>query len=163
MPVGLKAIKKDANITVQGATGWIDALDPLYAEVADMWMDTLVDDFGTDHWYTRVCVYVCASMCLCARASFRIASPQNHGKAVCSRLFFSYLACAGGCDLCDDNLLHSVYYYTYTGNTQVPVGWVLERRDCTVDARRRAKKSNRLLRKRSPRTCTDARGRAVVA
>ena len=27
---GLKAIKKDANITVQGATGWIDALDPLY-------------------------------------------------------------------------------------------------------------------------------------
>ena len=62
MPVGLKAIKKDANITVQGATGWIDALDPLYAEVADMWMDTLVDDFGTDHWYTRVCVYVCASM-----------------------------------------------------------------------------------------------------
>ena len=30
VPVGLKAIKKDANITVQGATGWIDALDPLY-------------------------------------------------------------------------------------------------------------------------------------
>lgn len=34
VPVGLKAIKKDANITVQGATGWIDALDPLYVSCA---------------------------------------------------------------------------------------------------------------------------------
>ena len=40
-----------ANITVQGQTGWIDALDPLYAAVADLWMRTLVQDFGTDHWY----------------------------------------------------------------------------------------------------------------
>ena len=31
--------------------GWLDALDPLYAEVADLWMQTLVEDFGTDHWY----------------------------------------------------------------------------------------------------------------
>lgn len=51
MPAGIKAIKHDANISVRGATGWLDALDPLYAEVADLWMQTLVADFGTDHWY----------------------------------------------------------------------------------------------------------------
>jgi hypothetical protein len=51
MPVGIKALKQDSNISVQGATGWIDSLDPLYAEVADLWMKTLVADFGTDHWY----------------------------------------------------------------------------------------------------------------
>eukprot|EP01046_Picozoa_sp_COSAG06_P072862 COSAG06_NODE_21515_length_754_cov_1.280916_1_plen_180_part_10 len=51
MPIGVKALKQDANISVQGATGWLDALDPLYAEVADLWMETLVADFGTDHWY----------------------------------------------------------------------------------------------------------------
>ena len=28
VPVGLKAIKHDANITAQGSTGWLDALDP---------------------------------------------------------------------------------------------------------------------------------------
>ena len=33
------------------AVGWLDALDPLYAEVADLWMETLVEDFGTDNWY----------------------------------------------------------------------------------------------------------------
>ena len=51
VPVGIKALRQDANISVQGATGWIDSLDPLYAEVADLWMKTLVADFGTDHWY----------------------------------------------------------------------------------------------------------------
>ena len=51
MPIGIKALKQDANISVQGATGWLDSLDPLYAEVADLWMETLVADFGTDHWY----------------------------------------------------------------------------------------------------------------
>jgi hypothetical protein len=36
------------------------ALDPLFARIADLWMKTLIEDFGTDHW--SVC------MCVCARA-----------------------------------------------------------------------------------------------
>mmetsp|Transcript_126804 Transcript_126804/g.370703 ORF Transcript_126804/g.370703 Transcript_126804/m.370703 type:complete len:809 (+) Transcript_126804:82-2508(+) len=51
VPVALKAVLADANITVAGATGWMDSLDPLYGEVADLWMRTLIQDFGTDHWY----------------------------------------------------------------------------------------------------------------
>lgn len=52
-PAGLAKIKQDSNITVQGATGWIDAIDPtgLFGEIADEWMKTLIEDFGTDHWY----------------------------------------------------------------------------------------------------------------
>ncbi|CAK0830816.1 unnamed protein product, partial [Prorocentrum cordatum] len=51
VPVGLKAVLSDANITAAGATGWMDSVDPAYAEVAGEWMRTLVEDFGTDHWY----------------------------------------------------------------------------------------------------------------
>jgi alpha-N-acetylglucosaminidase len=51
VPVGLKELRKDANISAKGATGWLDSLDPLYLEVSDLWMQTLVEDFGTDHWY----------------------------------------------------------------------------------------------------------------
>jgi len=51
VPVGLKAVLKDANITASGATGWMDALDPAYRKVADLWMRQLLEDFGTDHWY----------------------------------------------------------------------------------------------------------------
>jgi len=54
VPVGLKAIKKDSNMTARGSTGWLDALDPLYAEIADAWMTQLVADFGTQHWYIRI-------------------------------------------------------------------------------------------------------------
>ena len=32
-------------------TAWIDALDPVFGEIADAWMAQLVQDFGTDHWY----------------------------------------------------------------------------------------------------------------
>lgn len=51
VPVQLKALQKDSNMTQQGDTGWMDALDPLYAKIADAWMQTLIADFGTDHWY----------------------------------------------------------------------------------------------------------------
>jgi hypothetical protein len=51
VPVQLKAVQKDLNITVAGATGWLNSLDPLYAKIADEWMTTLIADFGTDHWY----------------------------------------------------------------------------------------------------------------
>eukprot|EP00929_Paragymnodinium_shiwhaense_P005980 TRINITY_DN10875_c0_g1_i1.p1 TRINITY_DN10875_c0_g1~~TRINITY_DN10875_c0_g1_i1.p1 ORF type:complete len:829 (-),score=178.72 TRINITY_DN10875_c0_g1_i1:88-2508(-) len=51
VPASLKAIAQDSNMTIQGATGWIDALDPLFQKVADVWMETMIEDFGTDHWY----------------------------------------------------------------------------------------------------------------
>ena len=51
VPIQLKALHADSNITKQGDTGWMDSLDPLYAQIADVWMKTLLADFGTDHWY----------------------------------------------------------------------------------------------------------------
>ena len=51
VPIQLKDLYQDANITQQDATGWMNALDPLYAKVADLWMTTLIEDFGTDHYY----------------------------------------------------------------------------------------------------------------
>ena len=29
----------------------MDALDPHYGMIADMWMKEMVADFGTDHWW----------------------------------------------------------------------------------------------------------------
>lgn len=51
VPVELRELKGDHNITKQGDTGWMDSLDPLFGEIADMWMKQLIEDFGTDHWY----------------------------------------------------------------------------------------------------------------
>jgi hypothetical protein len=47
VPIQLKEIQKDPNITQQGGTGWMDALDPLYAKVS------------------LLCVRVCACVCVC--------------------------------------------------------------------------------------------------
>ena len=51
VPISLKNIFGDANITQQGDTGWMNAVDPLFARIADLWMKILIEDFGTDHWY----------------------------------------------------------------------------------------------------------------
>lgn len=51
VPIQLKTLYQDANITEQDATGWMDSLDPLYGTIADMWMTELINDFGTDHYY----------------------------------------------------------------------------------------------------------------
>ncbi len=51
VPIQLKEKLKDANITRQGMTGWMDSLDPHFGEIADVWMRELVGAFGTDHWY----------------------------------------------------------------------------------------------------------------
>ena len=51
VPIQLKTIYGDSNITQQGATGWMDSLDPLFEEIAKLWMETLIEDFGTMHWY----------------------------------------------------------------------------------------------------------------
>ena len=51
-PIALKARLADDNMTDNGlGTAWIDALDPVFGEIADVWMAQLVQDFGTDHWY----------------------------------------------------------------------------------------------------------------
>eukprot|EP00927_Polykrikos_kofoidii_P006951 TRINITY_DN1282_c0_g2_i1.p1 TRINITY_DN1282_c0_g2~~TRINITY_DN1282_c0_g2_i1.p1 ORF type:complete len:848 (-),score=115.97 TRINITY_DN1282_c0_g2_i1:42-2261(-) len=51
VPAALKSILHDSNMTTKDGTGWIDALDPTFGRIADAWMRTLIDDFGTDHWY----------------------------------------------------------------------------------------------------------------
>eukprot|EP00939_MAST-03C_sp_MAST-3C-sp1_P001224 g1224.t1 len=54
VPAPLKDRLNDTNITIETAhhaTGWMNSVDPMYAEIADVWMQNLVDDFGTDHWY----------------------------------------------------------------------------------------------------------------
>jgi len=51
VPVSLKRVLADSNITEAGATGWMDSLDPRFAELADAWMKELTSSFGTDHWY----------------------------------------------------------------------------------------------------------------
>jgi len=51
VPLALKDVHQDANITKQGDTGWMYSTDPLFAKIADVWMQTIIADFGTDHWY----------------------------------------------------------------------------------------------------------------
>ena len=51
VPVQLKGLLKDSNMTAKGATAWMDALDPNFGKVADKWMRELIAAFGTDHWY----------------------------------------------------------------------------------------------------------------
>lgn len=51
VPIALKEIHKDVNITQQGDTGWMTSTDPLFGKIADEWMKTIIEDFGTDHWY----------------------------------------------------------------------------------------------------------------
>jgi alpha-N-acetylglucosaminidase len=51
VPIQLKAILHDSNMTKDGDTGWMDSLDPWFGKIADLWMRILIEDFGTDHWY----------------------------------------------------------------------------------------------------------------
>jgi alpha-N-acetylglucosaminidase len=52
VPSELKYLLGDKNATdnMQG-TAWLDSLDPLFMTIADKWMKTMINDFGTDHWY----------------------------------------------------------------------------------------------------------------
>lgn len=53
VPAPLRERLNDTNITVETehhATGWMNSVDPLYSKIADVWMKTLIEDFGTDHW-----------------------------------------------------------------------------------------------------------------
>lgn len=51
IPWPLAGLHNDTNVTQQGATGWMYSTDPLFGSIADVWMQTLIGDFGTDHWY----------------------------------------------------------------------------------------------------------------
>lgn len=52
VPIALKSVLRDSNMTDNKlGTAWMDALDPEYAKIADMWMAEIVADFGTDHWW----------------------------------------------------------------------------------------------------------------
>jgi alpha-N-acetylglucosaminidase len=51
VPIQLKALYDDSNITAQGDTGWLDSTDPLFLRIANLWMSQLIEDFGTDHYY----------------------------------------------------------------------------------------------------------------
>ena len=52
VPVGMKAVLKDSNMTDnKKGTAWMDSLDPNFGKIADEWMKVLIADFGTDHWY----------------------------------------------------------------------------------------------------------------
>ena len=41
---------RPANST-RGECAWLASTDPLFGTVADAWMEIMVADFGTDHWY----------------------------------------------------------------------------------------------------------------
>lgn len=52
VPWALAAVKSDSNMTQQGDTGWMYSTDALFAQIADLWMQTMCADFNcTDHWY----------------------------------------------------------------------------------------------------------------
>ena len=52
MPTALKEILHDSNMTDNGqGTAWMDSLDPNFLKIADAWMEVMLADFGTDHWY----------------------------------------------------------------------------------------------------------------
>eukprot|EP00759_Apiculatamorpha_spiralis_P034366 PhF_6_TR35416/c0_g1_i2/m.51550/K01205/NAGLU; alpha-N-acetylglucosaminidase len=51
VPWKMSQTQSDHNMTQQGDTGWMYSTDPLFSRIADVWMETLIQDFGTDHWY----------------------------------------------------------------------------------------------------------------
>ncbi len=52
VPWALSTVQKDANLTQQGDTGWMNSVDPLFGKIADMWMKQICSDFGcVDHIY----------------------------------------------------------------------------------------------------------------
>jgi alpha-N-acetylglucosaminidase len=55
VPPVVASLFPDANISVQGSgrhyAAWLDAADPLFQRIADVYMKTLIADFGTDSWY----------------------------------------------------------------------------------------------------------------
>ena len=70
VPIALKAILSDANITQQGDTGWMYSVDPAFGRIADLWMKQLLADFGRDGGAVQV--------------RFFCAPRRTSGRAACS-------------------------------------------------------------------------------
>eukprot|EP00035_Acanthoeca_spectabilis_P028652 m.471561 g.471561 ORF g.471561 m.471561 type:complete len:835 (-) comp31250_c0_seq1:128-2632(-) len=55
IPPIMTALFPTANISLQGGgrhyAAWLDATDPLFQRIADVYMQTLIADYGTDSWY----------------------------------------------------------------------------------------------------------------
>ena len=61
-PPQIKFLHPNANISTthherpgyenatKGDCAWVASTDPLFGQVADAWMKTMIADFGTDHW-----------------------------------------------------------------------------------------------------------------
>jgi alpha-N-acetylglucosaminidase len=61
LPPQIKTLQPTANISVtrhsdgyndtKGQCAWLAASDPLFGRIAAAWMEIMLADFGTDHWY----------------------------------------------------------------------------------------------------------------
>ena len=52
VPSAMIELLSDSNMTDNGqGTAWLDSLDPHFLTIASDWMETMIADFGTDHWY----------------------------------------------------------------------------------------------------------------
>eukprot|EP01047_Picozoa_sp_COSAG01_P034688 COSAG01_NODE_2617_length_7374_cov_7.663505_4_plen_342_part_00 len=61
LPPQIKILQPTANISVtrhsdgfndnKGGCAWLAASDPLFDKIADAWMEIMLADFGTDHWW----------------------------------------------------------------------------------------------------------------
>jgi hypothetical protein len=49
VPVQSAHLFPTAKMTRMGDTAWMDSMDPLYARIADLWMTTMIQDFGKDN------------------------------------------------------------------------------------------------------------------
>ena len=50
VPPVFRQLYPKANISKTGAA-WLDDLDPLFAQIQKRYMETMIQDWGTDHWY----------------------------------------------------------------------------------------------------------------
>lgn len=69
MPPEIKWSYPNANISVgnwdgkaddaDGVCAWVAGTDPLFGQVADEWMQIMIADWGTDHWYGLTSILHC--------------------------------------------------------------------------------------------------------
>ena len=60
--IEIKTLMPNANISTthdptlgsEGNCAWVSGTDPLFDKVADAWMKIMIEDFGTDHWYSSL-------------------------------------------------------------------------------------------------------------
>ena len=50
LPPAFRELYPHANISTSGAA-WLDDLDPLFSQIQKRYMEIMISDWGTDHWY----------------------------------------------------------------------------------------------------------------